>query len=170
LQLLREALLAVEKRDGLIDGQLQHFVDVQAVVADFEDAGLEAGALALLADQLDIGQKLHLHRDGAIALAGFAAPAGNVEREVAGGVAALFGVARGGEELPDQVEHLDISHRVGARGAADGRLIDHDGLADRFGAFDLAAGELQRRLQGVFVRGAGGGFGAGALCSACMER
>ena len=152
LQLLREALVAAEKLDGFIDGQLQNFVDVQAVVFDLEDAGLEAGALALLANQLDIGQKLHLHRDGAIALAGFAAPSWNVERKVAGGVAALFGVARGGEDLPDQVEHLDVSHRVGARGAADRRLIDHDGFAYGFRAFDLAAGELERRLQGVFVR------------------
>ena len=73
-------------------------MDVEAVVADLQDAALVARALALLADQLHVGQKLHLHGDGAIALAGFAAPAGNVEREMAGGVAALFGLARGGEQ------------------------------------------------------------------------
>ena len=36
---------------------------------------LEARAFALLADQFDIGQELHLDRHGAVALAGFAAAA-----------------------------------------------------------------------------------------------
>ena len=125
-----------KERDGLVDGQLQHFVHIQPVVADIEDAALEARAFAFVADQLDVGQKLHFDGDGAVALAGFAAAAGDVEREVAGGIAALFGLAGGGKELADGVEHFDISHRIGARRAADGRLIDHDGFADRLGALD----------------------------------
>ena len=115
----------MEEVDRLAHGELQHFVDVQAVVPDLEDAALEARAFALFADQFDVGQELHLDRDGAIALAGFAAAAGNVEREMSGGVAALFGFAGGGEEGADQVEGLDVGDRIGARRAADGRLIDH---------------------------------------------
>ena len=158
----------LEERDGLVHGQLQHFVNVQPVVADVEDAALEARAFALVADQLDIGQKLHLHRDGAVALAGFAASARNVEREMAGGVAALFGFARGGEQRADQVEGLDVGHRVGARRAADGRLVDHDGLADRLGALHLAAGQLRRGFErgSSALRTAGSRPQATALCAA----
>ena len=63
---------------------------------------LIARALAFLADQLHVGQELHLHRDGAIALADFAAAAGHVEGKMAGGVAALLGFAGGGEEAADR--------------------------------------------------------------------
>ena len=96
---------------------------------------LIARALALLADQLHVGQKLHLHGDRAVALAGFAAAARNVEGKMAGGVAALLGFASGGEQGADQVEGLDVGHRIGARRAADGRLVDHDRSSDALGAF-----------------------------------
>ena len=73
-------------------------MNVQTLVADFEDAALVARALALLADQLDIGQKLHLDGDRAIALAVFAAAAGDVEGEMARRVAALVRLRRCGEQ------------------------------------------------------------------------
>ena len=59
-------------------------MDVQAVIADIEHAWLVARAVAFLADELDVGEELHLDGHGAVALAGFAASAGNVEREMAG--------------------------------------------------------------------------------------
>ena len=68
--------------DRFAHGQLQNFVDVQTVVVDFENARLVARSFAFLADQFDIGEELHLHRDRAVALADFAAAAGNVEREM----------------------------------------------------------------------------------------
>ena len=108
-------------------GELQDLVDIAAVVLDLEDAALVARALALFADQLHVGEELHLDSDGAIALAGLAAAARDVEGEMPGGVAALFGFAGGGEEAADHVERLEISDRVRARGAADGRLVHHDG-------------------------------------------
>ena len=58
-----------------------------------------------------------------------------------GGVAALLGVARACEEAADQLERLGVGGRVGARGAADGGLVDHDGGGDALGALDAAAGE-----------------------------
>jgi len=54
-------------------------VDVEAFIADVQDAALEARALAFLAHQLDVGEKLHLDRDGAVALAVLAAAARDVE-------------------------------------------------------------------------------------------
>ncbi len=109
-------------------------MDVAAVVADIQNAALVARALALVADQLDIGQELHLDGDGAVALAGLAAAAGDVEGEMAGGVAAPLGLFGGGEEAADEVEGLDVGDRIRARRAADGRLVDHHGLADQLGA------------------------------------
>ena len=109
---------------------MQHFVDILVAVADFEDAALEARAAAFFADQLDVGQKLHLDGDGAVALAGFAAAAGNVERKMSGGEAAAFGFWRVGEDFADGVERLQIRGGIRARRAADGRLIDEDDFAN----------------------------------------
>src|SRR5204862_1416706 len=76
---------------------LEHFMDVEPVVADLKDAALVARAFALVADQLDIGEKLHLHGDRAIALAGLASSAWDIERKMSRGVAAFGGFACGGE-------------------------------------------------------------------------
>ena len=126
--------MAAEECQRLAHGQLQHLVDVEPVVADVEDAALEARAFALLADQLDVGQELHLDGDGAVALAGFAAAAGDVEREVAGGVAAALGSGVEANSVADEVESLDVGDRIRARRAADGRLIDQDTSAYQLGA------------------------------------
>ena len=76
-------------------------VDVLALVADVEDLGLVAGAFALLAGEFDVGEELHLDGDGAIALAGFATSAGNVEGEMSGGEAVLLRFGQRGEEFAD---------------------------------------------------------------------
>src|SRR5207244_5985429 len=38
----------------------------------------------------------------------------------------------------DLVERLDVGDRVGARGASDGRLVDHHGRREQSRVFDLA--------------------------------
>ena len=50
------------------------------------------------------------------------------------GVAAALGLAGGGEQAANDVEGLDVGHRVGAGCAADGRLIDHHRGTDALGA------------------------------------
>src|SRR5262249_34004325 len=114
----------------------QHLVDVLAVVVNLEDLGLIAHALAFLADELDVGEELHLNGDGAVALADFAAAAGDVEREVTRGVTAPLTLGLRGKDFADRVEGLDIGHRVGAGRPADGRLIDQHDLVDPFPALD----------------------------------
>ena len=147
----------VEELHRFAHGELQGFVDVAAVVLDLEDAALVARAAAVFADELDVGEELHLDGDGAIALARFAAAARDVEREMSGGVAALFGFAGGSEQAADDVERLEIGDGVRARRAADRRLVDHDGAGDAVGAFDLFAGQLGagsvERLGGVVELG-----------------
>src|SRR5260370_34700324 len=125
-----------EKRQRFADRELQNFVNILAMIADFQNAALEARAAALFADELYVREKLHLHGDGAVSLAGFAAAAGNVERKMTGGVTAAFGVRRIRKNVADGVEGLEIGGRIGARGAADRRLIDNDHFPDIRIAFD----------------------------------
>ena len=76
------------------------------VIANLQHLRLVARAFALLADQFDVRQELHLDRHCAVALAGFAAPAGNVERKVSGAEAALLApragkrTGRGSRRMP----------------------------------------------------------------------
>src|ERR1035437_1436120 len=78
-ELFQQAVLAGEEAQRLLDGHLQDIVDVLALVVDVEDFGLITGAVAVLAGQFDVGEELHFYGDGAVALAGVAAAAGDVE-------------------------------------------------------------------------------------------
>ena len=89
-----------------------------------------AGAVADLAGHVDVGQEVHLDLDGAVARAGLAAAALDVEGEPARLVAADLGLGRGGEQRADVVEDAGVGGRVGARRAADGRLVDVDDLVE----------------------------------------
>src|SRR5581483_9297999 len=93
-------------------------------------------ALALLAAEFHVGEKLHLYRDGAVTLASLAASAGDVEGEMAGGEAPLLRFGLRGEELADGVERLDVGDRVGARRAPDRRLVDEDHVVDERATLD----------------------------------
>ncbi len=74
------------------------------------------------------------------AAAGRAAPVARVEAERAGGVAALQGHRRFGEQLADLIEGADVACRVRARGLADRRLVDEDHIADLVRAAQRAIG------------------------------
>ena len=78
-QLARDRRHRLEERVRLLDGHRQHFVDVPALVADLQRLAVVALAVADVAGDVDVGQKMHLDLDQAVALAGFAAPALDVE-------------------------------------------------------------------------------------------
>ncbi len=99
---------------------MQDVVDVLAVVEDAEHLWPVTLAAALLADQLDVGEELHLDGDGAVALAGLAASARDVERKRAGHEPFLASLGREGEQAADLVERLDVSDGIRTRRAADG--------------------------------------------------
>src|SRR5256885_2101168 len=143
-----------EKGERFAHRELQNFVDIFVVEAHFEDAAFEAGAAALFANELDVGEELHFDGDGAIALAGFAAATGNIERKVAGGVAAALGIGGGGEDFADGVEGFEISGRIGARRTADGRLVDDDDLGDLRVAFEAIAEFLDAAAGALGSQGA----------------
>ena len=93
-------------------------------------------ALADFAGDIDVRQEVHLDLDDAVALAGFAAPALDVEREAARPVAARLGLGQPGEPVADRREGAGIGGRVRPRRAADRRLVDVDDLVEVLQALD----------------------------------
>src|SRR5260370_1376917 len=138
VELVDDLGVAGEVDEGLLNGHVEDVVDVLALVADVEDGGFVTGTVALFAGELDVGEELHLDGDGTVALADVAAAAGDVEGEVAGAEAFALGVGLGGEEGADVVEGLDVGDGVGARGAADGGLVDEDDFVEVVGAGEFA--------------------------------
>ena len=111
--------LAAEERERLADGHLQHVGDVPAAIGHLQDLVAVAGAVALRAPHVDVGQELHVDLDVAVALAGAAPAAVDVEAEVAGVESAGAGLDRLGEHGADLVERLQVGHRIAT--AASGR-------------------------------------------------
>src|SRR3546814_21100673 len=97
---------------------------------------------------------MHFDLDHAIALAGLAAPALDVETEAPRVVAARAGLGHAGEQLADGREQPGVGGRVAARRAADGALVDADDFVEVFQAADrrvrrgLALGLVQLARNG----------------------
>ena len=92
-------------------GQVEHFVDVLALVLDIERFAVVALAVTDVARHVDVGQKVHFHLEHAVALARFAAAALHVERETARIVAAFLRCRHAREQFADRREKA----RVGGR-------------------------------------------------------
>ena len=92
---------------------------------------------------------MHLDRDDAVALAGFASPTLDVEGKAAGTVAAhpRFGQLR--EEVADMGEQSRISGRIGPRSASNRALIDVDNAVQMRNSVDrlIGAGALVAAIE-----------------------
>ena len=134
-----------------------------------------ARAAALGALHVHVGQELHVDLDVAVAAARFAAPAFDVEAEMAGRIVVRPGLDRVGKHLANRVEGLDVRHRIGPRRAADRALVDQHHVVDlavaedvvervrlrRVFAFAAAQGAVQRVLhQRALARAADAGHQA----------
>src|SRR5580692_4232562 len=99
------------------------------MAAEFHIQRLAIVALALADIALDINvrQKMHFDLDHAIALAGLAAPALDIEAEAPGGIAARLGFRQFGEPVADGRESAGIGGGIRARRTPDRRLVyvDH---------------------------------------------
>ena len=120
-----------------------------ALVAHGERFGIVAAAAAHFAHNVNVGQKIHFDAAEAVALAGFAAAAFDVEAETAGAIAAFARFRKHGEEFADRGEHAGVGGGIRTRRAADGRLIDLDDFVDVFGAdqFTVRAGRIHRAIE-----------------------
>jgi hypothetical protein len=119
-----------EELERLLGGQGEDVRDRVPLEAHLERLGLEAVAAALLAGHGHGCQELQLDVLRARAAAGLAAPAGDVEREAPGRVAAHLGLGQLGEQVADGREHPRVRGRVRARRAPDRRGVDGDQLVD----------------------------------------
>ena len=144
----------LEELRGLRDGHLQHLGDVLALVAHLERLAVVARALTHLARHVHVRQEVHLDLDGAVAVAGLAATALDVEGEAPGLVAAHLGLLGLGEQVADLVEHAGVRRRVGARGTPDRALVHLHELVQVLQPFDLLhpAGNLARAVELILQR------------------
>src|SRR5262245_17189237 len=126
LELHLERWYGVEKLVGFLAGHFEHVGDVLSLVPDFESLAVIAAAFADDALDEDIRQEMHLNLGEAIAFAGLAAPAFDVERVAAGTVAPDLRFRQLREEIADQAEQAGIGRGVRARGFSDRALVDVD--------------------------------------------
>ena len=148
----------MKKLGGFLDGHVEHVGDALALEQDLQRLAVVALALADVAGDVDVGQEVHLDLDDAVALAGLAAAALDVEGEAAGLVAARLRFGQAGEPFADRREGAGIGRGVRARRAADRRLVDVDDLVDVLEALDAVvrggafAGVVQLAGDGLVER------------------
>ncbi len=97
MQFARNDRYRLEEFISLFHRHAQHFGNVLALVLYFQRFAVVALAVADIARHIHVRQEMHFNLDHAVALAGFAAAALDVERETPGVVAALLGHRHGGE-------------------------------------------------------------------------
>ena len=139
-QLVADCGHSLEESRGIVHGHRQHVRDGLVAVQDLQRLAVVAPALALLALDVDVRQEVHLDLDQAVALAGLAAPALDVEGEAPRLVAAGLGLREPGVPLADRAEGAGVGGRVGARRAADGRLVDVHHLVEELEPVDAVVG------------------------------
>ena len=139
----------LEKLRAFLDRHVQHIGDAFAAVYHFQRFAVVTLAVAFVAGDEDIGQKMHFDLDRAVALARLAAPAFDVERKPPGRVTARFGFRQSGKPVADGRERAGIGGGVRTRRAANGRLVDIDDFVDQFDAVDrvMRRGEFARKIQ-----------------------
>ena len=145
-----DVAVAGEESTCLSDGQVENLGNRLAFERDVEHVGAIARAIAVRAAQVDVGQELHLDMLESVAAARGTAARAGIEAERARRIAALFRERQAGEALADGVEGADVARRIGARGAADRRLVDHHHVFQERVAFQLV--EIPRRLRGLAFR------------------
>ena len=136
-----------EEFRAVLDRHVEHIGNRLALEMHVQRLAVIALALAGLAGDVDIRQEVHLDLDDAVALAGFAAPALDVEAEPARRITARFRFRQAGIPVPDRAEGAGIGGGVGARCAPDRRLVDVDDLVEMLQA--LKAGIGRRRIRGT---------------------
>ena len=129
-------------------------MDVFAFVLHFQCFAVVAFAVADVARDVDVGQKVHFDFQYAIAFAGFATAAFDVERKTARLITALFRGRYLSEQFAHRREQAGVGRGIGARGAANRRLIDVNHFVEMFQAVNLVV--WRRLLRGAVDLACGG--------------
>src|SRR3984893_710539 len=104
LESLAHAGDRLEELGGLLNRHVQDVGDTLALEQHLQRLAVVALALADIAGDVAGGQEVHLDLDDAVALAGLAAAALDVEREPPGLVAARLGLGQASEPFADRAE------------------------------------------------------------------
>src|SRR5512138_1074467 len=139
LELRRDDRRIAKELERILDGHLEHLVDVLALVADLERLAVVSPAFAHVARHVDVRQEMHLDLDHAVALACLASAAFDVEAKAPRLITASARFRDRREDLADGREQAGVRRRVRARRAADRALIDVDDAIDLLQAFDGVA-------------------------------
>src|SRR4029077_6333542 len=138
LELLLDLRDILEHRQSFLDGEIEQVRDGIFFVVHGERLGVVPAAAADFAGDVNIRQEIHLDAAQAVALARLAAPALDVEAEASGTVTALAGLGQHGKKLADGRKDAGVGGRIGARRAADGRLVNLNHLVQMLEAGDGA--------------------------------
>src|SRR5690606_6478996 len=111
---------------GFVYAQLQNVGNTLASVKDLQRLAIVTAALAFLAGDVHIGEKVHFNADDAIAFARFTASPFHIEREAPSGVATRPGVGKAREQISNEREEARVRRGVGTWRTPDGRLVDVD--------------------------------------------
>ena len=132
LDLVQDLLLVGKEGAGLLHRHVQHVCNILALVAHLQGLPVVALAAADVAGHVHIRQKMHLDLHKAVALAGLAATALDIEGEAPLAEAAHFCILRACKQIADIVKDTGIGRRIGARRTTDWALIQRDDLIHRF--------------------------------------
>jgi hypothetical protein len=136
LQLGADLRQVLHQRQGLFHGGIQQVGDGVALELHLQRLAVVAAPAAHVAGDVDVRQEVHLDALEPVALARLAAAALHVEAEAPRLVAALARFRQHGVEIADGREQAGVGGGIGARRAADGRLVDADHLVDIRDALD----------------------------------
>src|SRR5207253_11405778 len=136
-QAIRNPRHLAKEGDRFANRHVQYVVNVLAAITNVQHLLLETRALAFFANQFDIGEKLHLNGDGAVALANFTTAAGHIKRKVRRLQSPRLSFARRGKRFANRVVDLDVRDGIRARRAPDRGLIHEDYFVDMLTAVEL---------------------------------
>ena len=112
LYLVQYLRLIFKEGAGFVDGHVENIGDVLALEAHLKSLAVIALAVADLAGDVDIRQEVHLYLQQAVAAAGLAAAALDVEGEAPLAVATELCVLRRGEKLAYVAENTGVGRGI----------------------------------------------------------
>ena len=112
----------------LLNRHIKYVRNCFAAVSNFQSFTIIPFALAYLAWNIHIGQKMHLYLYYTITAAGFATSAFNVKAESTVCISVHFRIGRHCEHFTDKVKNAHIGCGIASRRPADRRLINIDYL------------------------------------------
>ena len=114
--------------DSFLHAHLQHVVDVFPFIGDLQGLLVVALPAALLARDINVGEKVHGNAQNAISLTCFTASALYVKGEASPVIAAHAGFRGLCIQLADIVKNAGIGRRVRTRRSPDRRLVNINNL------------------------------------------